>query len=64
MEFEAPRKGSRVAGAEEIGFQKDKKSKWEEKSRTSLERAPLHPRDEEDEDEAEETIPTKPDVLH
>jgi len=53
-----------VAGAEEIGFQKDKKSKWEEKSRTSLERAPLHPRDEEDEDEAEETIPTKPDVLH
>ena len=64
MESEAPRKGSQVAGAEEIGFRKDKKSKWEEASRTSLERAPLHPRDEEDEDEAEETTPTKPDVLH
>ena len=62
MDSEDLHKGPRVAGAEGIGPRNDEITKWEEASQMSLERAPPHPRDGEDEDEAEETTPTRPDV--
>jgi len=62
VESGAPRKAPLSAGAEDMGLREDAIKKWEGASRLSPERALPRPRDGEDEDEAEETTPMRPDV--